>query len=160
MKNLGILILLHLYQKGVIARLAGFGDGGLLVRRFILSVGRDQSGEDVGAGAPAAGSAPHDLVGGLVDGVVDVGPDFDGASAGNGESAGEHEVEIGVVVDLATDAESVEAHILAFLVLEENELSLGVALGDGDGTLGGSLVGLLAGDLALGHHHLLAGSAG
>jgi len=140
--------------------LSGFGDGALLVRGFVVSLGRDEGGQDVGADSPAAASLPDDLEGRVVDGVGDVGPDLDGASGGNGESCGELEDEIGVGVDLAADGESVETLILALLVLEQNELALGAALGDGDGALGRPLVGLLAGHLALGHHHLLAGTAG
>jgi len=142
------------------SNLSGFGDGGLLVRGFILSIWRDESGEDVGSHAPAAGSLPHDLEWRVVDGVVDVGPDLDGASAGNGESDGELEEEIRVSVDFAADAESVEALIFAFLVLDEDKVAVGAALGDGHGTLGRSLVGLLGGDFAFGHHHLLSGAAG
>ena len=140
--------------------LSGLGDGGLFVRGFVLAVGRDESGQDVVADAPAVGSLPDDLEGRVVDGVVDVGPDFDGASAGDGEADGELEEEIGAEVDFAADAEAVETLIFALLVLDEDELSVGAALGDGHGTLGRPLVGLLAGPLALRHHHLLAGTAG
>merc|ERR1719295_1885825 len=140
--------------------LSGLGDGGLLVHGLVLAIGRHESGEDVIARPPAASALPDDLIGWVVDGVIDVGPDLDAASAGNHEADGELEEEIRIGVDFAADAEAVEALIFALLVLDEDEFAVGTAFGDGHGTLGGPLVGLLGSDFAFGHHHLLAGTAG
>merc|ERR1719334_2436285 len=140
--------------------LGGLRDGGLLVHGLVLALGRHEGGEDVVAGAPAAGALPDDLEGRVVDGVIDIRPDLDGAARGDDKADGELEEQIRIRVHFATNAEPVEALILALLVLDQDEVAVGAALGDGHGAFGRPLVGLLAGDLAFGHHDLLAGAAG
>merc|ERR1719334_2006709 len=147
-------------KKKIKAHLGGLRDGGLLVHGLVLALGRHEGGEDVVAGAPAAGALPDDLEGWVVDGVIDIRPNLDGAARGDDKADGELEEQIRIRVHFATNAEPVEALILALLVLDQDEVAVGAALGDGHGAFGRPLVGLLAGDLAFGHHDLLAGASG